>query len=420
MARLESLIVLLDRSKKRLALAGFVALLIHLPLTPAMPVLRLAHRLSAGNDAPKPLPPQEVEVELQEALRHEEKRQRAPDPKPQRANVQMESAPSVRFAQGATPREEEKGDRAPKDPRKDRMKQVGLEGDPDRKIIGRPAVTIALWFQSLRDSPLSKELTAIAACDREWRRFLDQGVDPLSDLDGVLVVGPSLFDSAELTVAVQHHLPAERVSIILQALIQASGDQGRWLAPNVASVRLARRPRVLMPLREDLFFVTPSKGWEALHRVKAPLRVPSAEGRAASLTLVDPNRVLGRLGVTLPKGIRELRLELFSNADQSVDVRVELGAASSAAAARDAERAAAQLKDLVTDLWSAATTLGSLTGTNGGSSHLELPPRLDLELDDQTLSGMLRLSPGQTRATLSLLSSFVCRKGRGGAARASK
>ena len=86
--RLESLIAILDRSKKRLALAFGAALLLHFPLTPALPLLRLAHRLTDNKAETQPPPPQEVEVDLREAVRSEEKRiaQKA-EPPPSKAAV---------------------------------------------------------------------------------------------------------------------------------------------------------------------------------------------------------------------------------------------------------------------------------------------------------------------------------------------
>jgi hypothetical protein len=414
MPSIDSLISVLDRSKKRIAIAFGLALALHFPLTPALPVLRLASRLTGkplAEKTQKPPPPQEVEVELREALHSEEvRREQAHAEPPDGPSMQMAPPADVKFA-GAQPKPDaDKTPDKPKEVKKDKVKAVGLEGNPNSKIIGKPAVTMGLWFGSLRDNPLGKQLTELAACDREWKRFLDQGIDPLNDFEGVLVVGPGLMDSNQLTAAVRHNLSAERVHGVMQTLVEESGDNGRWLASDVASARLGRNQRVLLPQQKDLFFVTPSKGWEALHRVKEPLRVPSAEGRTASLVLVNPNRVLERVGLTLPKRISEMRLEAFANADQSVDLKVELEATSAEAAKQEASRVSAQMHDFFADAWTAASALRALSGSNAGETHLEVPPHLDLEVDDRTLTGMLHLTQGQTRATLRLLSSFVCRK----------
>ena len=69
----------------------------------------------------------------------------------------------------------------------------------------------------------------------------------------------------------------------------------------------------------------------------------------------------------------------------------------------------AKLKISTAEIWTAAATLGTLTGT-ASDAHLETAPRLDLERDEAVLSGMAHLSPSQARATLNLLASFSCRK----------
>jgi hypothetical protein len=415
MARLEMLIGLLDRSKKRLGVAFVLALLIHFPLTPGMSVLRLAHRLSQNKEQAPPAPPQLVEVELQEAVRNEQERREAArvEPPSKAASLQMAAPPAappqpIPLAITPKPVAEKEADK-PKDPKKEKVKEVSLQGGAASKPSNKPAMTLGLWLSSLRASPLGAQLIAMAGCDREWKRFIDQGVDPLNDLEGVLVIGPGLFDSGSLTAAVRHSLAPERVHAVMEALVAASGGKGRWLLPDVASARLGRGQRVLLPQQKDLFFVTPTNGWEALHRVKEPLSVPSAEGRTASLSLVKPNRTLERVGLTLPKRIAELRLEVYANLDESVDIKVELEATSSAAAAEEAPRVTEQLRDFFSDVWTTTSALGVLSGANSGGSHLEVAPRLDLEVEERTLSGLLHLSPGQTRATLNLLASLVCR-----------
>ncbi|HWA72654.1 MAG TPA: hypothetical protein VG937_09975 [Polyangiaceae bacterium] len=429
--RLESLIAILDRSKKRLALAFGAAVLLHFPLTPALPLLRLAHRLTDNKAETQPPPPQEVEVDLREAVRSEEKRiaQKAEPPPSKAASMQMEPPSPIKFAGGEKPAAEpekanEKPEEKPKEPppkeplQKEKVKSVGLEG-LSSKPADRPAMTLGIWFGTLRESPLGKRLIELASCDREWKRFMDQGVDPLKDLDGVLVVGPGLFHSDQLTAAVRHELPAERVRTVMESLVSQSKDRGRWLEPDVASVRLGRSQRVLLSQQSDLFFITPSKGWEALRKVKEPLRVPSAEGRAASLSFVKPNRVLSRVGLKLPKRIDELRLEIFANLDESADIRVELEATSAEAASAEAKQVTEQMHDFFSDVWTTASALRTLTG-NGDGNHLETAPRLDLEVDDRVLSGMVHLSPNQTRATLDLLASLSCKKGKPAAPAAAK
>ncbi len=420
MARLVTLIEILDRSKKRITIAFGVALLLHLPMTPALPVLRMVHRLTKNQtpqaSSQEPPKPREVEVELQEAVRQEElRKEQVAQPEPPKAEGLTMAPPpaAVKFSQAApTPKADADKPKEPK-PEKEKVKDVGLEGMAS-KITGKPGVTLGLWFSSLRENPLGSKLVEIAACDREWKIFVDQGVDLINDFEGVLVVGPALFEPKQMTVAVRHSLSSERVHAVVDGLVQQSGANGRWLEPNVATARLGRVQRMLIPQQEDLFFVAPSKGWEALHKVKEPLRVPSSEGRLVSLVLAPPTKVFERVGLSLPKRISEMRLEVYANPDRSIDIRVELEDATAQAAQQDVKRVSTQLHEFFADTWALATTLGSLTGTSGDDGPSEMAPRLDLSVDEKTLMGMIHLSPSQTRTTMDLAASILCRKSKRG------
>ena len=424
MARLEKLIQVLDRSRKRLAIAVGIAILLHLPLTPVMPVLRLLHRVTKTKELekapPQPSAPRQVEVELKEALRSEELRQEQAKvtPPSNGPSLQVNPPSNVKFSK-STPEqkaEEEKNNAKPKDLKKEKVKNVGLEG-VENKLTGKPGVTLGLWFSSMREHPLGKRLAQIAACDAEWRAFVNQGVNLMQDFDGVLVVGPNFTDSSQMTAAVRHNLPSQRVHEVMDSLVQKSGKNGHWLAPDVASARLGRVQRVLMPKQEDLFFVAPSKGWQALNNVKEPLRVPNAEGRSASLVLMRPNQLLERVGLSLPRRLSELRLEVFANPDQSLDIKIELEDASIAAARQDARNVSEQLHDFFADMWVTAAAVRAITGSDESTEpqptdnpSMETAPRLDLTPDEKTLTGMVHLTPAQARTTLELISSVVCRK----------
>lgn len=426
MARLEALIDVLDRSKKRIVIALGLAILLHLPATPVMVVLRLMHILKA-QDTPPPSsaapPPRQIEVELQEAFHQDQQRrdqQAPPEPPPNRQTLAMPTPPApVNFAPGAATKEDdpENADK-PKDPKKEKVKDIGLEGLVG-KIASKPGVTLGLWLSSLRENPLGKRVTEIAACDREWKVFVDQGVDLINDFEGALVVGPALFEPKAMTVAVKHALTQQRVHEVVDGLVRRSGAHGKWLESDVATARLGKVQRILLPQQSDMFFVAPSKGWETLHNVKQPLRVPAGDGRLVSIALVPPQKVLARAGLSLPTRISELRLEAFANADASLDIRVELLDASPAAADQDVKRISRLLHDFFADVWAIAATLGALTGANQGDAPRELAPRLDLTVDERTLTGMIHLSPSQTKTTLELAASILCRKSKHSAQKAS-
>ena len=199
MVRLERLILVLDRSRKRLAIAIGVAILLHLPLTPVMPVLRLLNRVARHKEVnspnTQPTAPRQVEVELQQALRNEElRREKAQVQQPSNGpSLSVDAPSSVKFNKSSPTSKDDEAKNATKskEPKKEKVKNVGLEGNLENKITGKPGVTMGLWFSSMRNHPLGKRLTEIATCDIEWKTFVGLGVNLMQDFEGVLVVGPN-------------------------------------------------------------------------------------------------------------------------------------------------------------------------------------------------------------------------------------
>lgn len=425
MAR-ESLISILDRSKKRILVALGVAILVHLPVTPMLPVMRIVHRIAMQRREVErhnlPEPPREVEVQLEQALNQEaqhqaqkEAAQERREPASEAGALSMPEAANVPFNQAKAVAEapqpvEDAADGKLKEAKKEKLKDVGLEGDLAKKKNENPGISLGLWLSSLRENPLGKHLVQIASCDREWRGFVEQGIDPLNDFEGVLVVGPSLFDPGAMTAAVRHSLPKERVQQVVDGLVQRSGRNGRWLEPGVATARMGKAQRVLLPHQDDLFFVAPTKGWQALHKMQHPMKVPASEGRLASVVLSRPNQVLRRAGLVLPERIASLRLEVYANSDESSDLKLELEDESERAAAADVSKVSRLLSDFFSDVWLLTSTLSSFTGDRPAGSGPELSPSLTLHVDEKSLAGSIHLSSGQTRTVLDLAASLMCRK----------
>jgi len=300
-----------------------------------------------------------------------------------------------------------------------KMKELGLRGGLDGSLRGKPAVTIGLWFSTLRGHLLEPKLGELLRCDSEWRAVLASGLDPVRDLEGVLIVGTSLDRPEQMTVAVEHRLPEERLRAVMDGWVTRSGPNGAWLERDVARIRLGRSERVVFSQRHHpgTFFVAGRTGWEALHLARQPLGVPRALSRGLSLVLRNPRAALAPTGLSLPESIEELRLEIYPNPDQSVDLKLELDRSPEARNQGGAERIARGIEEFFSDLWAATETLALLTGARDTSGSAvkgqRVPaPKLVLREREGVLTGMARLSEGQVTRTLGLVSSLFCRKKR--------
>ena len=144
-----------------------------------------------------------------------------------------------------------------------------------------------------------------------------------------------------------------------------------------------------------------------------PCGYPARKGVRRAWCSNNPMQMLERVGLALPKRIRELRVEVFANPDQLVDIKVELEDASPEAAQADAKSVSELMHDFFADVWVATSALKAITGTSSGASNnptLETAPHLNLTPDEKVLGGMIHLTPSQAKTTLELLASAICRK----------
>lgn len=409
--------------RRPLTLTTTIAVLLHLPFTPAMPLLRTLHRLSILKEPPReedppdpielpielvepprpeptstednsvPLPPPAAERKAAERKAEEAAKKQAAEGKKQAEEAARKQAAEARkkaesgkkqakqeapgpreedrevgrFAQGEEPQED--NEKAPAEPHardsKDqaprRADAVGLKGKLDDRVKGKPAVSLALWMGSVRAHPMAGAVGELMACNPEWKPFLQKGVDPLRDLEGFLMVGPQITSARKATIAVQHRVDDARIKEVFDALIRRSGPGGRWLQEGVARVLIQRSERVLFTHPESMIFVAPPANWRDIHGLSEPISLPEARGRALGLTLQKPAQVLRRFAVELPPSLTELRLDLYANRDGGVDAQLDLIDASEAAATSHVAGVNRMLRLLISDTSQLARAAASLT-----------------------------------------------------------
>jgi hypothetical protein len=472
-----------------------IAVILHLPLTPAVPFLRALERLSILRDTqkdwdykpeevslpielidmPKPEPTstapdnavtlpapgarpdaapkggapkgeeakkatarQAAEAKKAEQERKAEEARQAAEARKQQAEQERrekeQGGPAGKFAQGGTDEDQPdsedaqggdpgtRGAKAPpvgssgkKGPRG--PDAIGLKGKLDDKVVGKPNVSFALWMPDVRAHPLGGAVGEVFACNPEWKPFLKQGIKPIEDLEGVMMVGPQLSNSARFTIAVQHNLGEEKMASLIEDLVKKGGKGGRWLEEGVGRVILQRRERVIFSHPRDMVFVAPPDAWRDIRSLSEPLSLPASKGRALSLTLRSPAKPLRKLGVQLPERLAEIRLDVFANKDGSVDLQIEMDDDSEASATADAPAINRTLGSFFSDLSQLAQTVTSLapsdlTGDELGEVRITLPTP-DFTPVGKRLTATSRLTSAQSGKLLGLLSRVMCPKKKG-------
>jgi hypothetical protein len=224
---------------------------------------------------------------------------------------------------------------------------LALAGALRQTVSGKPNVVIAMWLTTLRAHSLGPLVSSMLACNPQWRDFLGDDVDPIRDLDGVLLSGPRMTETSKVTVIVQTRMEEPRIRQLMGVLIAHSSSEGGWFdagaGVSAARFHADRADRIAFSHPVGLVIITPPEGYEQLRGVRGPLPFPASNGRAISVTMVTPWRPARALGLKLPETLQELRLDVSASSDGGFDVTGELDD-------KDAESAEAHADDVTTQI----------------------------------------------------------------------
>ncbi len=315
-----------------------IAFLLHLPATPALAYFGIAQwaleRPKNAEVAPleeaksipislvpeaAPPPPEPEESEAAEPApptpEPKAKPKPKPKPKPKKAKPKPKPKPEVK-----APKKKGKGKRG--DPIGD---PVALSGVAGKVVDGNARVRVLVFNDRLRDHKLAPKIDQILANIRQWRDFFGpSGINPVKDLDRILIAGPQLRDSSKLVVVVQHHVEKDRMRGAVAALVKGP-PAGRWIddAPFPAALAHADRAERIVALPDaNVAIIAPKTTQKQVLSIKPGLVFPDSLGQEIVTAYVkEPWRYAGRL-FRVPKTIAWIRVAVFEGADGGAIVRL--------------------------------------------------------------------------------------------------
>lgn len=223
-------------------------------------------------------------------------------------------------------------------PLRDPMAAAGGAG----KIAAKdPNVQLLLSGRAMRKHPMGPFFSRLLLMIPEWKQFF-QGtpIDPIKDLDHLLITAPRLVgDSAKLVAIMGVNVPAEQIREAVDQIVHRAN--GVWLedAPvTTARARVLGSPRLfaLLP-QKKLLVILPGEAQDQLEKLKQakPFR---ASSEALVVSLLTPARPF-RGFINLPSSLKWARIAVTPTADGGADIAIDVGDASAA----EAERHAADL-----------------------------------------------------------------------------
>ena len=234
---------------------------------------------------------------------------RAPPPAP--SPPSPAPAPPLKPEPEQTPKPEEKP--KPAAGRPDIAHPVAVSGVQSEIVDSNANVNLLLLSDRVREHPLGPRIGKLLTDFPQWSSFFTTAqIDPVRDLNRMLVVGPEFRRSADVVAIIQHRLGREVLRKAIDRLVQRP-PRGRWLKAKMPAARAHadRAERLFVLPSPNLLVVAP------LHLEKQllsapPLKFPAPDGREAVVLHVrSPAHALRGLPLALPESIAWLRLDVL-------------------------------------------------------------------------------------------------------------
>ena len=342
------------------------SLLAHVPLTPAAALLGLIGLLAeAPSEDPGPAPPPitaiPVDLLTDDAFGpvgvEDGKGEEAVGAKPGEESAADDKDPFDELdddddddtALSVPDKPEEKGsddddgaDEKPKPPKNGTSvgDPVAMAGSAGKVTDANANVRLLIFNDRIRSHPLGKRIGTLLGAAEQWKDFFGPGgLDPVNDVDRVLIAGPQLKDSSGVVAVLKVSADPTRVKAAVDALVQRD-PAGGWLDAGVSAARAKadRAERVFVLPRPGIVVVTPPSAADHALKVGKSLRFPRPKGKEALTTyVITPWRAFRGIPFQVPKSIKWVRMKIIPTENGGAYAELVAEDESEAAAKKNAQ-----------------------------------------------------------------------------------
>lgn len=274
---------------------------------------------------------------------------------------------------------------------------VALSGSAGKIADANANVRLLLYTDRIRDHVLGRRIGQLLRGTPQWRDFFGPAqVDPIRDIDRVLIAGPQLRDSSNVVAVVRHSLPEERIHAGLEGLIARGG--GEWVEGDVkmARARADRAERLFVLPAPGIVAVVPPSAEASARGMGRDVRFAAGpEGVAVQAYIVTPWRVFLGLPVQVPPSIEWARLELRPRPDGGATLRLMAQDESPEAAARSAREIELLLRNAMKLLSGVQEVFASLRSWMTGKAEARAFDNVQVHAEDRKIVGTVELSLDQ-------------------------
>jgi hypothetical protein len=201
-------------------------------------------------------------------------------------------------------------------------------------------VFLVVNAEVIRSHPVGVQMGYLLRAIPQWDDFISgTDIDPVRDIDWLMISGPSLVNTSRDVVLVHYSVPDSVVGHAID-IVSRRYDRGGRFDAGVRGVKASlahadRAERVILRGQPHLLAVVPPDIAEKVARTLVTARVSPRirPGEAVYLRLVDPHHPMPEV----PESITELRLRVLPRADAGADVFVDCDTKDAATALEAAD-----------------------------------------------------------------------------------
>lgn len=228
---------------------------------------------------------------------------------------------------------------------------LSVAGAPGKLAAKDPNVQVLISGDRIRKHDLGEWFGRLLTTIPEWQSFFkDTPIDPIRDLDHLLIAGPQFRNSSKVVAVMDYRAPEAAMRAALDTIVQRTG--GAWLpdAPVPTARAKAERAERLFALipRRRLLVILPADQEGELEKLKSIKPFNRSSQAGIVLSMLTPANAFKNV-YKLPQTLKWMRLTVTPTQDGGADLALTVGDSS----ADNAEKHA----DVLTSALNAARTI---------------------------------------------------------------
>lgn len=205
---------------------------------------------------------------------------------------------------------------------------MAVAGAPSSLVGKDPNVKILIAGDRLRKYELGGMFGDVLSAIPQWQQFIGtSGIDPVKDINHMLIGGPQLRDSRKVVVVLDLAVTDQKARQTIDGIIKRSKPPGKWVGETpvphaIAQADKGERIFALVP-GKHMVVVMPAEAKDQLAKVKAIKPFDKSSKVGIAIYMVTPANAFRGLPFQIPNTLKWMRVNVIPTDDSGVDVVLE-------------------------------------------------------------------------------------------------